>query len=90
MTERLQPRGTVTIVSVYPSLKGAELLRILCRDLGYSVVRQKGSHRTLESDQGYARLLFAFHDGDTIAPGMVRKILMKDVALSDEEARKLL
>jgi hypothetical protein len=43
----------------------------------------------MESD-GYPKLIFSFHDGQTIPPGLVRKILMVDVGLSEEEARRLL
>jgi hypothetical protein len=35
-------------------------------------------------------LTFAFHDGATIPASLVRKILIKDVGLDEEEARKLL
>lgn len=33
---------------------------------------------------------FAFHDKATIPGGLVRKILVRDVGLDEEEARKLL
>jgi hypothetical protein len=36
------------------------------------------------------RLLFSFHDGVTIAPGLVRKILCGDVGLDEDEALELL
>jgi hypothetical protein len=35
-------------------------------------------------------LTFTFHDGATIPAGLVRKILVKDVGLGEEEARKQL
>jgi hypothetical protein len=35
-------------------------------------------------------LTFAFHEGDTIPGGMVRKILVDQVGLDEEEARRLL
>jgi hypothetical protein len=35
-------------------------------------------------------LTFAFHDSATIPAGLVRTILVKDVGLDEEEARKLL
>ena len=57
--------------------------------LSYEVVRQKGSHRRLRSPN-YPPLTFSFHDSATIPPGLVRKILTKDIGLSEEEARKLL
>ncbi len=75
----------------FPSLKAQQLLAVLMRKpLEYEVTRRSGSHRTLESKHGYPRLGFAFHDGITVPPGAVRKILMDDVGLSEQEARKLL
>jgi hypothetical protein len=35
-------------------------------------------------------LTFAFHDKATIPAGLVRKILVRDVGLAEDEARKLL
>jgi hypothetical protein len=34
-------------------------------------------------------LTFAFHDSGTIPPGPVRKILVRDAGLVEDEARKL-
>lgn len=80
-----------TLGRVFPSIKGRELLRILTREpLAYRVVRQRGSHRRLASTMGYPSLTFSFHDSATIPPGLVRKILIKDVGLTEEEALKLL
>jgi hypothetical protein len=39
---------------------------------------------------GYPPLTFAFHDKATIPAGLVRKILVRDVGLAEDEARKLL
>jgi predicted RNA binding protein YcfA (HicA-like mRNA interferase family) len=78
------------VVKSYPSLKARALFRILSREpLSYKVLRRNGSHRTLISET-YPQLTFAFHDGDTVPPGLVRKILTKDVGLSDDEAVALL
>lgn len=49
-----------------------------------------GSHTRLTSTAGYPDLIFSFHDGQTLSPGLVRKILVKDVGLSEEEALTLL
>ena len=46
--------------------------------------------RRLESSRGYPPLGFAWHDGVTLAPGLVRKVLVKDVGLSVEQALELL
>ena len=39
---------------------------------------------------GRPPLTFAFHDKATIPSGLVRKVLVKDVGLAEDEARKLL
>jgi hypothetical protein len=39
---------------------------------------------------GRPTLHLAFHDGQSIPPGLVRKILVKDVGLSGDEAMALL
>ncbi|HMB53840.1 MAG TPA: type II toxin-antitoxin system HicA family toxin [Thermoanaerobaculia bacterium] len=57
--------------------------------LNYKMTRQSGSHRRLEAP-GRPSLTFAFHDGATIKPALVRKILTKDSGLAEAEARKLL
>jgi predicted RNA binding protein YcfA (HicA-like mRNA interferase family) len=73
-----------------PSMKAKRLLAVLERQpLGYEVIRQSGSHRRMRSP-GRPPLTFAFHDGATVPAGLVRKILIKDVGLDEEEARKLL
>ena len=75
----------------FPSLKARQLLAILSREpLAYAVVRQQGSHRRLQSTNGYPPLSFAWHDGATIPPGLVRKVLVKDVGLSEAAALALI
>lgn len=73
-------------------MKARELRRVLERaPLRYEAHRSSGgSHTRLKSAAGYPDLLFSFHDGQTIAPGLVRKILVRDVGLSEEEALDLL
>jgi hypothetical protein len=80
-------------MAVFPSKKAGQLLRVLCRrPLSYKRPTKSsgGSHMVLHSSAGYPSLLFAFHDKDTLPPGMVRKILCQDVGLSEEEALRLL
>lgn len=80
----------VAAMAPFPSLKAKKLLAILERSpLSYRVVRQSGSHRRMESPL-YLPLTFAFHDKATIPAGLVRKILVRDVGLAEDEARKLL
>lgn len=74
----------------FPSVKAAKLLAVLMRKpLGYRVVRQTGSHRTLEAP-GRPRLIFAWHAKATVPPRAVRKMLVRDVGLDEREARRLL
>lgn len=78
------------MASRFPSMKAKRLLGILERKpLGYRVARQSGSHRRLESPN-HPTFTFAFHDKDTISPGLVRRILIRDVGLAEDEAEKLL
>lgn len=77
-------------VDRFPSLKARKLLSILMAEpLGYAVVRQSGSHRRMEAPD-HQPLTFAFHDRDTIPSGMVRKILVDQVGLDENDARRLL
>ena len=61
----------------------------MAKPLSYRIVRQSGSHRRLEAE-GRPPLTFSFHDRATIPPGMVRKILVKQIGLDEDEARRLL
>ncbi|WP_327168817.1 type II toxin-antitoxin system HicA family toxin [Streptomyces subrutilus] len=70
----------------FPSLKAQAMLRVLL-SLGYVIVRQSGSHRRLEAD-GMPPLTFAFHDGASLSPGVVRDILVKQAGLSEDNALK--
>ena len=87
----LWTRHNVGRVPQFPSMKARDLLRVLAREpLCYQVDRRSGSHMRLTSDRGYGDLLFAFHDRDTVSPQLVRKILVKDVGLTVDEAVALL
>jgi hypothetical protein len=39
---------------------------------------------------GHPPLTFAFHNKATVSSGLVRKVLVRDVGLAEDEARKLL
>jgi predicted RNA binding protein YcfA (HicA-like mRNA interferase family) len=73
----------------FRSMKARELYGLLERALGYEVSRQAGSHRTMKAS-GRPTLHLAFHEGQSLPPGLVRKILVKDVGLSVDEAEALL
>jgi len=71
-------------------MKAKRLLAVLERDpLNYRVSRQSGSHRRMEAP-GRPPLTFAFHDRATVPSGLVRKVLVRDIGLAEDEARKLL
>jgi predicted RNA binding protein YcfA (HicA-like mRNA interferase family) len=74
----------------FPTMKAKRLLAVLEREpLNYRVSRRSGSHRRMEAP-GRPPLTFAFHDRATVPPGLVRKVLVKDIGLAEDEARKLL
>lgn len=77
-------------MSQFPSLGAKQMLAVLLREpLGYEIVRQKGSHRHLQATDR-PPLLFSYHDRATVPPGVVRKILVKDVGLTVDEALDVL
>jgi predicted RNA binding protein YcfA (HicA-like mRNA interferase family) len=59
-------------VSTWPASKAKRVLAALLR-LGWRIKRQSGSHRTLARD-GWADVVFAFHDDEEIGPAMLAKI----------------
>lgn len=70
-------------------MKASKLLRLLKSKLGYVVHSQKGSHRKMHASQR-PDILFSYHEGVTVPPGVVRKILINDVGLSEAEAQQIL
>lgn len=78
-------------MATFPSMRWPELRRVLEREpLRYSIVHQTGSHMKLESAAGYPDLRLAFHVGADLAPGLVRKVLVRDVGLAEDVAVALL
>jgi predicted RNA binding protein YcfA (HicA-like mRNA interferase family) len=72
-------------------MRWPELRRVLERKpLEYEVVHQSGSHRKLTSRAGFPELNLAFHDRQELAPGLVRKVLVGDVGLSESDALGLI
>ncbi|MFA4939920.1 type II toxin-antitoxin system HicA family toxin [Brevundimonas sp.] len=59
-------------MSQWPSAKARRVLAALHR-LGWIEKRRSGSHRTL-SRQGWADVVFAFHDDEEIGPRMLARI----------------
>ena len=77
-------------MAVFPSMKAGKFLAVLTNaPLGYAVTRQSGSHRTLEADD-LPKLLFSYHDGADVPPGVIRKYLVRVIGLSEAEALELL
>ena len=58
-------------MSDWPSIKAKTLLAALHR-IGWTVKRQRGSHRIL-SRPGWPDTVFAFHDGEEIGPRMLSR-----------------
>jgi predicted RNA binding protein YcfA (HicA-like mRNA interferase family) len=54
------------------STKARHVLAALLR-IGWTVKRQRGSHRVLERP-GWPDYVFAFHDGEEIGPRMLARI----------------
>jgi predicted RNA binding protein YcfA (HicA-like mRNA interferase family) len=64
------------------------MLRLLKSQLGYEVVRQEGSHCVLRA-KGRPQIVFAFHDGATVSPRVVRAILVQQAGLTLAEAEEV-
>lgn len=62
-------------MSQWPTTKARLVLAALLR-IGWSIKRQKGSHRTL-ARVGWPDITFAFHDNDEIGPHMLARISKK-------------
>lgn len=58
----------------------------LLNKLGFSEIRQKGSHKSFRHDDGRTAVI-PFHDED-LGRGLIRKIL-KDIEISTEEYETL-
>lgn len=59
--------------------------------MNYQVDRESGSHKVFKSPTpGRPPLYLAFHDDADIPPGLVRKIMVRDVGLTEADALDLL
>ena len=56
----------------WPAIKAGRVLRALIR-LGWTIERQRGSHRTL-SRTGWPNYVFAFREDDEVGPRMLTRI----------------
>jgi len=62
-------------VTTWDSVKARRLLATL-EQIGWTVTRQSGSHRTL-ARSGWANFVFAVHDDEEIGPKMLARIAKK-------------
>lgn len=80
----------IQTVNRFPSLRAREVVRLLERGpLYYTIKRQRGSHKHFASEN-YPDVLFSYHDGKSLAPGELRKLLVGIVGLSEEDALRLI
>lgn len=68
-----------------PSVRASDLVRIIERHCG-PPIRQNGSHRRYKGND--AEFTFAYHDRVEINGNIVRRVLVKDVGLSAQDARR--
>ena len=69
-----------------PLVTGAEMARLLVR-LGFSQLRQKGSHAYFRHPDGRSTVV-PMHKGEMIGRGLLRSIL-REIALSPRDYEKL-
>jgi predicted RNA binding protein YcfA (HicA-like mRNA interferase family) len=69
-------------MSGWPSKRGSEVLKAL-QHIGWSIKREKGSHKTLARD-GWDDVVFAFGDSEEIGPAMLSRIA-KQTGLKPED-----
>lgn len=75
----------------FPSLKAKQLLRVLKRELGYSIQSQDGGSHVFLVAPDRPRILWAFHNGGrSLAPREVRKVLIEHAGLTIEQAKEVL
>ena len=60
-------------MSEWPSTKAKQVFAALKR-IGWEVKRQSGGSHKILFKEGWADVVFAFHDGDEIGPRMLSRI----------------
>ncbi len=71
-----------------PRLTGKELARLI-EKLGFKFVRQTGSHLVYAHSDS-RKTIIPHHSGEEIGPGLLNKIIKKDLGLKREDFLKLL
>ena len=75
-------------MSKLPQLTAVELIKVLTK-IGFSVLRQEGSHVFLRHSDGRTTVV-PNHPGRKLDRGLLLKIIKKDVQMSREEFENLL
>jgi predicted RNA binding protein YcfA (HicA-like mRNA interferase family) len=70
-----------------PAIESQELLRFL-KDLGFVIIRTKGSHVRLSSKDGRVTTV-PLHSNKEIPKGLLRKIIREDLEMSLEKFLEL-
>ncbi len=70
-----------------PNLKATELAKIL-RNIGFEFIRQEGSHMFFRHSDGRTTVV-PNHPAEDIGPGLLLKIIKKDLKISREDFEKL-
>ena len=71
-----------------PQTTANQLTKVLIK-LGFKFLRQEGSHMFFRHDDGRTTVV-PNHPGDKIGPGLLLKIIKKDVRVSREKFEELL
>jgi predicted RNA binding protein YcfA (HicA-like mRNA interferase family) len=66
-----------------PVIKGKDLVTFL-ETLGFTAIRQKGSHVRMKSDDGRYTSV-PIHSGEDIPKGLLRKIIREDLEMTLED-----
>jgi len=66
-----------------PVIPGKELIAFL-EHTGFSIIRQKGSHVRMKSDDGRYTTV-PIHAGEDLPKGLLRKIIREDLEMTLEE-----
>lgn len=71
-----------------PQISAIELAKIL-KKIGFKFIRQQGSHMFFKHADGRVTII-PNHPGENLWPGLLLKIIKKDLQMSREEFEKLL
>ena len=75
-------------MSKLPQISANDFIKIL-KNIGFEVIRQKGSHIFLKHKDGRTTTVPS-HPGEKLDRGLLNKILKKDIKISREEFERLL